>query len=91
MERQVRVHVSGYVQGVGFRQFVKHHARKHGATGWVRNVADGRVEMVLQGRNHLIETLLTIYRRGPMLAEVAEVVVKDEPVDSLHHEFVILT
>jgi acylphosphatase len=89
MERQVRVHVSGYVQGVGYRQFVKHHARKHGATGWVRNLSDGRVEMVLQGRNHLIETLLAIYKKGPMLAEVAEVVVSDEPVDSLHHEFVI--
>lgn len=89
MDRQVRVHVSGYVQGVGFRQFVKHHARKHGATGWVRNSPDGRVEIVLQGRNTIIESLLSLYRQGPMLAEVEEVIIKEEPITALHHDFVI--
>ena len=89
MDRQVRIHVSGYVQGVGFRQFVKHHARKHGATGCVRNLPDGRVEIVIQGRNTVIERLLTLYREGPIIAEVEEIIVTEEPITSPHHDFVI--
>lgn len=91
MLRQIHVYITGYVQGVGFRHYVKHHARKQAVNGWVRNLPDGRVEIVLQGKNPALEALLSIYRRGPMLAEVEAVHVKNEPVDSLHHEFMIMS
>ena len=90
MLRQVHIYVTGYVQGVGYRQFVKHHARKQTVTGWVRNLPDGRVEIVLQGKSPSVEILLDIYRKGPMLAEVEDLIIQHEPVTSLHHDFVIL-
>lgn len=89
MLRQVHVYVTGFVQGVGFRQYVKHHARKQAVTGWVRNLPDGRVEIVMQGKPHAVEAVLFHSRRGPMLAEVEQVMVVDEPVLSLHHEFLV--
>ncbi|OIO03784.1 MAG: acylphosphatase [Elusimicrobia bacterium CG_4_10_14_0_2_um_filter_56_8] len=41
--------VSGSVQGVGYRWFVKETAEKHNVSGWVRNIPDGSVEGEAQG------------------------------------------
>jgi acylphosphatase len=48
MERVV-VHYSGRVQGVGFRATVRHIACGYEVTGTVRNLADGRVELIAEG------------------------------------------
>ena len=40
---------SGHVQGVGFRYTVKNIAQRHDVRGYVRNLADGRVELVMEG------------------------------------------
>jgi len=45
---QVHIFVSGQVQGVGYRAFAIHIARKMGIKGWTRNLSDGRVEIVAQ-------------------------------------------
>lgn len=47
--KQARVIISGFVQGIGFRHFVKKEAEKLGLTGWVRNISDNKVEALLQG------------------------------------------
>ena len=44
------LHISGRVQGVGFRNFVVHHAQERSVTGYVRNLEDGSVEVMLQGQ-----------------------------------------
>lgn len=69
---QVHVYISGQVQGVGFRQFVRSTARKAMVTGWVRNTEDGGVEAVLQGEKETIEPLLEGIKRGPFLSEVKQ-------------------
>lgn len=56
--RQCHVIFSGRVQGVGFRYTAKDVSRDLGLTGWVRNLADGRVEMVVEGELDPIEELL---------------------------------
>ena len=68
-----RVFISGFVQGVGFREFIKRSARKFGLTGWVRNLLDNRVEAVFCGSKEQIEKIITICRKGPFLSEVRDV------------------
>lgn len=67
------IYVSGFVQGVGYRNFTKHHARKLQLTGWVQNLPDGRVEALVQGPKHKIEVLIKILKKGPFTADVESV------------------
>lgn len=71
--KQAHVFISGTVQGVGYRYFIKNKAREVGLTGWVRNSEDGGVEAVFQGEKETIEKMITICRQGPFLAEVKQV------------------
>ena len=65
--------VEGSVQGVGFRFFVIQHAGQLGLTGWVRNLWDGRVEVVAEGPRIKLETLLNNIKEGPRSASVSKV------------------
>lgn len=72
------VFVSGFVQGVGYRQFVKHQALKLGLTGWVKNLQDNRVEIMFQGSRDQIEKIIPICKHGPFLSEVNDVIAEWE-------------
>jgi len=76
---KVHLFISGRVQGVGFRFFTAQKARSLGLSGWVRNLSDGRVEMVLAGPNSLINKMITTIKEGVIspLARVEKVVIKD--------------
>ncbi len=65
-----RMVVRGLVQGVGYRAWMVHQARKLGVDGWVRNRSDGSVEALVAGETASVEELLRMCRRGPKLAEV---------------------
>jgi acylphosphatase len=71
----VRLHcfVSGRVQGVGFRYFVRGRANELGLTGWVRNLYDGRVEVVAEGEQATLQQLEAALRRGPPGSDVTSV------------------
>jgi acylphosphatase len=75
----VHVEVTGRVQGVGFREFVRTIAQRLGIAGWVRNREDGAVELAASGRASQVETLLAAVRRGPAGGNVQEV--RTLPVD----------
>ncbi len=62
--------VRGVVQGVGFRYFTARAARDAGLAGYVRNLADGRVEIVAEGHAGAVESLERAIRSGPPLARV---------------------
>jgi acylphosphatase len=68
-----RVIVTGRVQGVGFRAFVAHEARRLRVEGWVRNRHDGRVEAVFAGNPSAVDDLVAACRNGPVGARVTEV------------------
>ena len=76
----VRVHVfiDGRVQGVAYRFFAEKQANRLGLTGWVRNLADGRVEVLAEGPAAEIETFLDRLRGGPSLAHVDQFEVRRE-------------
>lgn len=65
-----RWHVSGRVQGVGFRNYVRKHAKRLGVRGYAMNLANGGVEVHAVGSGVALESLAAYVRRGPMLAEV---------------------
>lgn len=73
---QAHVFVSGFVQGVGFRQFVKKTAIRLNLKGWVKNLPDGRVEAIFQGDKNSIEKMIEECDKGPFLAEVKNIVVE---------------
>ncbi len=58
MDERRRVFYSGRVQGVGFRYTAQSTARSFRVTGWVRNLADGRVELVAEGQPPEIDAYL---------------------------------
>jgi len=61
----VHILVEGRVQGVGFRYFVQAQANQLGLTGWVRNLEDGRVEILAEGGKKDLLDLLDRVRSGP--------------------------
>jgi acylphosphatase len=83
--RRVHVYVSGNVQGVGFRAFTQESADELALVGWVRNLADGRVEAEIEGPSDRVADLLGKIKHGPALARVDKVEVSEErPLESEH-------
>ena len=68
-----RVIVRGRVQGVGFRWFVREHARSLRLAGWVRNLPDGMVELEVEGDAAKVAELMALVGEGPDGAVVAGV------------------
>ncbi len=65
--------ISGQVQGVGFRFFARKKAFELGLSGYAENLADGRLEVVAEGRRGDLEHLLHHLRQGPRGARVEHV------------------
>ncbi len=79
--------VSGKVQGVWFRQATLEQAQALGIDGWVRNLPDGRVEVLAHGVEGLLAELQEWLEQGPELAQVADLVcvlVEESPPAGFH-------
>ncbi|MBK8816022.1 MAG: acylphosphatase [Methylococcaceae bacterium] len=70
MKRHVKIWVSGRVQGVFFRQSTKNKARELGVFGKVKNLEDGRVEIIVQAEDTQLQPFLDWCRKGPITARV---------------------
>ena len=79
-EKIVRVLIAGEVQGVGYRAWTVHEAKRLQLRGWVRNLRSGEVEAVFAGAASDVEAMLARCRQGPRYAVVASV--KAEPADA---------
>lgn len=75
--KTARVFVSGFVQSVGFRHFIRSKAIKLGVKGYTRNLSDGRVEVFLQADKDKIDQMIKFCEQGPMLSEVKDVTVQE--------------
>ena len=89
MRRARRFLVSGRVQGVGFRFFTQDIARREGVMGVVRNLPDGRVEIVAEGDDQSLERLEAAIRRGPSHARVEDVEIESVPPTGRYAGFVV--
>ena len=84
------VRISGRVQGVGFRWFVREEARRLGLSGWVTNLPDGEVEVRAGGEGSSLDRLRRALEVVPTGAEVRAVSdVADDATDSLPYPFTI--
>jgi acylphosphatase len=87
--KRVRCLVSGRVQGVFFRGAMQARMRELGVRGWVRNLADGRVEALVCGDDAQVDLALAFLRRGPRGAQVDEVAMEDAPAAPASPDFEI--
>jgi len=78
MKKSVRLSITGSVQGIFFRQFIKDNADKYKVRGYVRNLEDGRVEIFLEGDVDSVDQVISICKRGPQHAQIRNVEQKDE-------------
>ena len=70
---RLRAVVHGWVQGVGYRDFVSREARRALLKGYVRNSSDGSVEVEAEGSRDQLERFLARLREGPPMAEVGRI------------------
>jgi len=71
--KRLHATITGRVQGVFFRDFVRENAERLRLTGWVRNNTDGSVEVVAEGEDVALQHLTLLLEKGPSGARVEEV------------------
>ena len=85
----VEVIVSGRVQGVGYREFARRAAERHGVAGFARNRSDGTVEARLVGAPSVLEAMLADLRKGPAHGRVERVEIVARGAAAAESGFVI--
>jgi acylphosphatase len=83
------VYISGRVQGVFFRAETQRAANSFNLTGWVRNLADGRLEALIEGENADVDNMIAWCRKGPPAARVEKLIVTEEPSTGEFQDFSI--
>lgn len=81
------VTVTGRVQGVGFRYFVRQEARALNVTGWVMNLKDGSVTMEIQSTPEILENLIARLRKGNGASKVTGLKEYEVPVVQGENKF----
>lgn len=81
---QLHAYIKGRVQGVGYRYHTLQTAQELGLAGWVRNLRDGRVEVLAEGNPEILNQFLRYLRKGTISAEVRDV---DYEFKDPQHEF----
>ena len=87
---QVYLIILGKVQGVFYRASCLEVAQKLGLTGWVKNLADGSVEVLAQGEKEKIEKLIEWCKKGPDGAKVDEVKTEWKSIKKNFSDFSII-
>jgi acylphosphatase len=86
-DKQYHILLSGWVQGVGFRYFTQSRAVMLGIKGYVRNLRNGKVEVVAEGPKSDLDAFINYLRSGPQLARVTGAEVKEKPYSGRYHNF----
>ena len=89
MKRRVHVYYSGRVQGVGFRVTAEEVAEAMAVVGWVKNLRDGRVELIAEADETTLEQYLQSLRNGPMKNFIVNVEATWGPATNAFNTFCI--
>jgi acylphosphatase len=88
--KRIHIYVSGLVQGVYFRQNTMIQAELLGLKGWVRNLTDGRVEIICEGSDESVDRLTAWCNIGPGGARVESINIQQEEFKNEFNKFRIL-
>ena len=83
MKKSVRLYITGTVQAVFFRVFVKQNAERYDVKGFVRNLEDGRIEVFLEGDADNVNKMIEICKAGPKHSQIKNVELKPEKFQDL--------
>lgn len=83
MKKSIRLYISGIIQGIFYRNFIKENADKLNLKGFVRNLEDGRVEIFLEGNPDDVRKMIEIAKKGPRHSEIKNVEEKQEKFQDL--------
>lgn len=81
--------ISGRVQGVSYRISAWEKAQQLDLTGWVRNLSDGRVEIVIEGEGHVLDQMTAWAGEGPRFANVTNIDVSEKDATGEFSDFEI--
>jgi acylphosphatase len=90
MNVRVHIFISGRVQGVFFRSRTQKEANKHSVKGWIRNLQDGRVETLLEGREEDVKRLIEFCKKGPPYAIVKDIKIEWKEYKNEFQDFRII-
>ena len=82
MKKALRLYITGTVQDVFFRGFIKENAEKLDVKGFVRNLEDGRVEIFIEGNPENVNKMVEISKQGPKHSQIKNVEEKEEKFQS---------
>ena len=86
----LKIIVSGRVQGVGYRWFARENAQDLKLTGYVKNLPDGDVKVVVQGGEEKVLEFTNILRQGPSFSNVIDLKIIDLTEEIIYDHFEVL-
>lgn len=78
MKKALRLFITGSMQSIFYRQFIKDNADKLNVKGFMRHLEDGRIEIFMEGNNQDVNVMTDICKTGPKYAQIRKVEEKDE-------------
>ena len=78
MKKSIRLYITGTVQGIFFRGFLKENAERYNVKGFTRNLEDGRVEVFLEGDVDSVNKMIELCGQGPKHSQIRKVEEKQE-------------
>ena len=82
------IHLSGLVQGVGMRYYIRSIANELGVRGYVKNLLDGRVECIIKETPQKLEHFITLLYKAPR-GRIDDITIKDFPGKEEFNSFTI--
>lgn len=90
MFSEIHCVVSGKVQRVGYRDYIECYAKERGLFGWIKNLENGGVEIVLQGTPDELKTCIEVLNQGSPLARVENMAIDWRSPEKLCDEFRVI-
>ena len=79
--------LSGRVQGVAFRYYARNIANELEVRGWIKNLPNGKVELMVEGSKNSVKLMIEWCKKGPRMAEVEDIEVAWLPYSGKYNQF----